>query len=193
MEDVVKLQCRRCQASLKVNRIGLSARWGQIVRIKCPRCSGMSDIRVDENLLKGAAPDPVLPTDRTMIIHQVDKTVVEVGKIEVIANAYHESQIFQLLEGENIIGRESINSASDSHKIQIKTSDTTISRNHCVIKVIKQAGGAYKYLIWDNKSTNGTHLLLSGSHRTLQDLDKVYIQNGDQVSLGWHSTFKLMA
>jgi len=83
---------------------------------------------------------------------------------------------FNIVNGVNIIGRESSQKSPD---IAIPTEDKTMSRLHCVIVCIK-GGRGMNYLL--KEYSNKNPLILNG--KTLESGTEVYLENGDQIHLG---------
>jgi pSer/pThr/pTyr-binding forkhead associated (FHA) protein len=127
-----------------------------------------------------SAPPPVRPAERKQ--SNAEMTAVDIPKEcgwIIVHDEHTQSQTFSLQIGQNIIGRKS---ESKPCHIMIDTTDSYMSRNHCVLEV-KQKGHRYEYLISDIGSTNGTFINADKSKR-LKKGDVIFLKDGDVIQIG---------
>ncbi|MBK8633368.1 MAG: FHA domain-containing protein [Saprospiraceae bacterium] len=129
-------------------------------------------------------------TEFTIHINPNDKSL-QIAKLHVIANENNRAQSFFLEEGEYLIGRQSDDDLSVVNKIRIVTEDTKMSRSHCQISVVMKADKTYRYILTDLGSLNGTHLETTSGTKKLDKNEKVIIQLGDIVGLGYRTQIKI--
>jgi pSer/pThr/pTyr-binding forkhead associated (FHA) protein len=99
------------------------------------------------------------------------------GKLHIVENIYTPSQIINLHEGVNIIGRKTSSSTLTTH---IETIDKLMSRQHIIIEVKKDNKGQYKHYLSDNKSKNNT--LYNNNY--LEKEEVVVLKNKDEIQIG---------
>lgn len=88
-------------------------------------------------------------------------------------------QSFDLKPGKNIIGRKS----SFPANIAIETRDEYMSRRHCIIEVIRNAGTGFSFRLSDYNAVNGT--FINGHlQKKLDPSDILLLGDGDVLQLG---------
>ncbi len=193
MNDHIAIKCQRCLKDFDVARLKLSAHWGKKVEIKCKHCKQPNQVNVNALLMSGK---PISNSggdsnaDFTIHLNPSD-AIKDVAKLLVIPNDYNHAQTFQLKEGENVIGRQSGQDSEIVNKIGIVTNDTKLSRIHCQITVMVKPDKTYRYVIEDMGSLNGTHIEVKSGMKKLEINEKIVIQVGDTVSLGYRTKIKL--
>lgn len=193
MNDHIAIKCQRCLKDFDVARLKLSAHWGKKVEIKCKHCKQPNQVNVNALLMSGK---PISNSggdsnaDFTIHLNPSD-AIKDVAKLLVIPNDYNHAQTFQLKEGENVIGRQSGQDSEIVNKIGIVTNDTKLSRIHCQITVMVKPDKTYRYVIEDMGSLNGTHIEVNSGMKKLEINEKIVIQVGDTVSLGYRTKIKL--
>ncbi len=102
----------------------------------------------------------------------------ENGKLTVLQNEFHAEYTFALKEGNQSIGRKSLNAKSE---LQIQTNDTTMSRSHCQIIGQKSKNGAsLEFVLKDYNSTNKVYL----NGVQLGSGQEAYLSHGDHIKIG---------
>ena len=99
------------------------------------------------------------------------------GSIAVIENVFAYKQVFQLKEGDNLIGRRCKGTEAD---IAIETNDPSMDRRHCYINVKRGKTGEIVYTLRDNNSLTGTFLM----NEILGDKERARIEDGAVITLG---------
>lgn len=99
------------------------------------------------------------------------------GYIIVIENVFGYKQVFPLKKGLNRIGRRNKDTATD---IAILTSDPSMDRHHCLIKVALDKYNTPRWVLIDNDSRVGTFV----AGKLLENKEQYYLQAGDVFTLG---------
>lgn len=196
MNDQVTIKCKHCSKNFEWNKLKLAPLWGKTVRLKCKQCKQDNQLIINADLMSGKkisavadlVTDPV--TEYSIHARQNDKSL-QVAKLHVIENEYNRTQSFVLKEGDYIIGRQSDDDASMSNKIRIVTEDTKMSRSHCQLSVAQKADQSYRYILTDLGSLNGTHLETAMGNKKLEKNERIVVQLGDIVGLGYRTQIKL--
>jgi hypothetical protein len=176
MENIpnsVSLACPKCQNKFSVKIEAVKAHVNKPVLIKCRQCNTPSLYTITPQMINEATkPKQKTHQDlygKTMVLNtseSIDSNTRPL-KLKIIGTESTKEQILVLNEGENTIGR-----------LYLKTTDTTISREHCIISVNKSEDG-YTYAVQDNKSLNGTFV----NGKRLSEYDQVYISSEDTILL----------
>ena len=101
----------------------------------------------------------------------------EYGCIVVIENVFHYKQVIPLKLGDNVIGRYSKGSKTNT---PIETNDPSIDINHCVINVSKDKHQRLKYVLRDGPSYTGTFV----DNDILGNNEKRIINDGTLFTIG---------
>lgn len=193
MEKEIKLTCEHCKKEYQYSRLTLSKYWGKKIAIKCKHCQARNVVTIDQEFMTGVK-KPQKTDDFTLILGGQVPSVndYKLGKLQVLQSQYSENQILNLKIGDNVIGRKANSDISDSNKVGISTNDTTISRSHCLITVLKMDDGMYKYILSDLGSANGTFYFYDGNEKRLDREEKIYIELGNDIGLGHRSKVKII-
>lgn len=193
MNDQVAIKCQKCLRDFDVARLKLSAHWGKKVEIKCKHCKQPNQLNVNALLMSGKSVSNSAGesnVDFTIHLNPSD-TIKGIAKLLVVPNEYNNAQAFLLKEGENLIGRQSAKDSEIKNKIGLLTNDTKLSRIHCQITVMEKPDKTYRYVLEDMGSLNGTHIEVKTGMKKLEKNEKIVIQVGDIVSLGYRTKIKL--
>jgi predicted Zn finger-like uncharacterized protein len=167
--NVIAIQCSNCKSQIKFDADKLNP---EKALVRCPICKQINEVKPEQLAPK----KPVVETPE-------DKTLVnpngEVGWL-IVHDEQTQEQTFGLKQGKNIIGRASSSKPAD---VAIVTTDTYMSRNHCVIEVKPNQAGILQYIIYDIGSTNGTFINGNKQSRLQPDM-QVILKDGDTIQLG---------
>jgi hypothetical protein len=196
MNDQVTIKCKHCSKNFEWNKLKLAPLWGKTVKLKCKHCKQYNQVVINADLMSGKknsavadlVTDPV--TEYSIHAKQNIKSL-QLAKLHVIENEYTRTQSFVLKEGDYIIGRQSDDDASMSNKIRIVTEDIKMSRSHCQLSVVQKADQSYRYILTDLGSLNGTHLETAMGNKKLEKNERIVVQLGDVVGLGYRTQIKL--
>jgi pSer/pThr/pTyr-binding forkhead associated (FHA) protein len=196
MNDDIIIKCQSCKKTFDVARIKLSQHWGKKVGIKCKHCKHLNRLTINAALMSGKplfehelpATDPI--TEYTLDIKPNDAKY-KLATLHVIANEFNFAQVFLLKEGVFIIGRKTDDDYLDN-KLRIITKDNKMSRKHCQLTVEKKSDMTFRYVLTDLDSVNGTHLEKNNVRKKLEKNEKIVLQIGDIIGLGYQSQIKLM-
>ncbi len=172
MEKQISIYCKieACKAKMVKSYASLIKDYGKEILVPCPKCKTGNLYLINTDLLfKNQNRIISKNENKTLTFSAAEKWIIHKSMMKVIISQTDktEEQIIMLQEGQNIIGRNNI-----------KTNDTSISREHCVINVQKDDIG-YKITIKDQKSTNGTFI----NERKLLGNDEFYLTIEDEVKL----------
>lgn len=134
----------------------------------CTGCGHQFKIRVGRKTV-------MTPSGQEKEIKEPDYTC---GYIRVIENTFGFRQDFPLVVGDNVIGRR--NKDTEGVDIEIITSDPSLGRKHCVIRVKENGDGTYTYSLRDFPSLTGTFL----GNYCLGKREQVSIEGGAVVTVG---------
>lgn len=164
-----RIRCPKCENYLTFDETRYAE--GQSLVFVCSHCKKQFSVRLGK-----------LPKRENS--RKAERT--DVGQITVIENVFGYKQVFPLKEGDNVIGRHSTGTVVD---IPIETSDMSMDRRHCILRVQRNnADGSLSYILRDAPSLTGTFL----NNEILGDKDRVRIEDGDIVTIG-ATTFILNA
>jgi len=158
----MKVRCGKCKIILEFDSKDLSTNQS---KIRCPKCRTINEIPLS-------------------ILNQIQESVSvndkeEVGWIVVHDENTH-TQTYPLFIGRNTIGRKSISKPCD---IMIETNDRYMSRNHCIIEVLKNSRSQYDYIVYEVDATNGTFINAS-IKKKLAKQDQIYLKDGNTIQMG---------
>jgi len=193
MNDQVIIKCQKCLRDFDVARFKLSVHWGKKVEIKCKHCKQPNQLNINAVLMSGKSisnSGGESNVDFTIHLNPND-AIKGIAKLLVIPNEYNNAQTFLLKEGENLIGRQTGKDSEIANKIGLLTNDTKLSRIHCQIIVMEKADKTFRYILTDMGSLNGTHIEVKSAMKKLEINEKIVIQVGDIVSLGYRTKIKL--
>ncbi|MBQ6955984.1 MAG: FHA domain-containing protein [Bacteroidales bacterium] len=122
--SIIKIKCPHCQMPLAFRKPGQGAG----VSLTCPKCKNSLKVKISEKAIRLASKGE----GRTLP-----------ARLFLISGPQMKQDVFQLREGNNIIGREDADTIQD---IAIK-GDATISRRSANIEVVLSNNGMYSYRI----------------------------------------------
>jgi hypothetical protein len=166
--------CGNCKAKLQLD---LPADFkGNLVKFKCTQCGKMNQIDLSQGKKQEppvSQPEPPKPEPKPIPLPGIPGWLV-------VHDENAPVQTFELKPGKVTIGRISEQKPS---VIMIDTNDTYLSRCHLTIEVLSTVRGDFEFLLYDNKSVNGT-FLLGDKSKKLSDTDQVYLNDGDTIQAG---------
>lgn len=141
------------------------------LRIKCPSCSIILDVRNSKN---EAVKQIVCPNCKKNLAITFRE---EQGIFTPIGTLHYGEAVYPLKEGVNIVGRKDPTSKAD---LQIATGDPFLELEHARINVVRLSNGRIKTII--SKSSAEASILIGKEH--LQGDDEVVFNKGDEIQLG---------
>ena len=153
--------------------------------IKCPRCHGILEVTNPKNepVLMITCPNPQCGA-RMRLTFDTGETIIadhEAGD-DIIGKIMFDGKKFALMEGENIVGRQSKSSQST---IQLPTDDMSMSRSHVRIMVHRLKSGRIKAVLSDMRDGKKMQTLPTYiDDEPLQPEDAYVLENGDTITLG---------
>lgn len=143
------------------------------LRIKCPSCGIILDVRNSRN---EAVKHIVCPNCKKhlAINFQDDLPTTEQ---KPIGSLYYGEAVYPLTEGENTIG---VKSPQSDTTIQIATGDSTLLPLHATVHVVRLANGDCKCII--STADQGAPASVNG--QALAPDDKIVLTQGDQIQVG---------
>ena len=183
--NIQTISCGKCNAKIKFDSQKLNP---QKPLIRCPVCQTINMVSQLQKQLDVTQPVlqektqvhqqpimPVLPKNNQITGKHSD----EMGWL-IVHDEVTPEQTLPIKMGKNIIGRASESKPAD---VPIRTQDSYMSRNHCVIEVIRQPNGKIEYLLYDIGSTNGT--FINGDKKSrLRPNMQVLLRDGDTLQIG---------
>ena len=166
MNSTVRIKCPKCSALLEVR----NAKDEGVKAIRCPKCNSMLQVRF------GA--------------RKAEQTPVSQGReddlgVETLLGGEQYSQAFlvcqgvkyELHEGQNVVGRSSSKSVAD---IQLPTGDVYMSRSHANVLVVKTESGRLKCILSNGSNKNPIYV----NDVKLEKSDEVVLSEGDELKMG---------
>lgn len=141
---------------------------GQSLVFECANCGKQFGIRIGVSKLKPLQKEENL---------DASAMTGEYGCIVVIENVFHYKQVIPLKLGDNVIGRYSKGSKTNT---PIETNDPSIDINHCIINVSKDKHQRLKYVLRDGPSYTGTFV----DNDILGNNEKRIINDGTLFTIG---------
>lgn len=158
--------CPKCDNQLSFDDTQYAE--GKVLAFVCPQCGSQFKVKLGRKVVKTASGEE----------QEVKEPDFSCGYITVIENAFGFKQDLPLVMGENIIGRR--NKDTDGVDVPIITSDPSMGRKHCAIRVKSDANGKLVYTLRDFPSLTGTFL----GNTLLGKKEQVRIGEGAVVTLG---------
>lgn len=161
-----KIFCPKCDTpiSLSRERIDEARQSGDgRLTLLCPNCTRQINLRI--RLPKEKAEDKPTPEAESL------------GHLIVVENTFGYKQYFPLHLGTQGIGRRNKDTQVD---IPILTTDPSMDRHHCLIRVTQGKTGVLRFALADDNSRVGTFL----GGRLLEPKEWAYLEPGDVLTLG---------
>lgn len=161
-----RIFCPKCDCQLAFDESRHAD--GKVLAFVCQQCGAQFNIRLGQKVVKTASGEE----------KEMREPDFSLGYITVIENNFAFSQDLPLVAGDNVIGRR--NKDTEGVNAPIITSDPSMGRKHCVIRVKEINDGAYGYFLRDYPSLTGTFLrnVLVGRN------EQVRIGEGAVVTIG---------
>ncbi len=161
-----RIFCPKCDHQLAFDETRYPE--GKALAFVCPQCGHQFKIRLGRKVVK---------TDlgEEKEVHEPDFSY---GSVTVIENSFAFRQDLALVLGDNVIGRR--NKDTSGVDVPIITSDPSMGRKHCVIRVKEMGDGTLGYFLRDFPSLTGTFLrnVLVGKN------EQVRIGEGAVITIG---------
>ncbi|MDH6533760.1 FHA domain-containing protein [Parabacteroides sp. 52] len=161
-----RIFCPKCDNQLTFDETKYPE--GKVLAFVCPQCGSQFKTKLGRKIIK---------TD-TGEEKEVKEPDFSCGYITVIENAFGFKQELPLVEGDNVIGRR--NKDTEGIDAPIITSDPSMGRKHCVIRVKRQGDGSFMYTLRDFPSLTGTFL----RNELVGKNEQIRIGEGAIVTLG---------
>lgn len=167
--NVVRIKCPKCSVLLEVR----NSKNEDVKSIKCPKCGSVLQIRFR---VKKEEEQPV-PVDADM-----DEEVTSVETV-LPTNKYSKAMFlyngikYELNIGNNVVGRSSSNSSAN---VQIQCGDIYMSRSHANVNVVKTSSGKLKCIITNGNNKNP--IFINGLK--LEKTDEVILSHDDEIKMG---------
>lgn len=147
------------------------------LRIKCPACGVILDVRNSKNEAVKRIVCPSCKTTLDIAFHEETKVDFHIGSL------FFGDARYELKEGTNVIGRKHPSSKAD---IQIATGDPLLQTEHACVNVIRLKNGDGKCVVKGLPPTISSegecHVSVAGQE--LVEGDEVLLQRGDEIQLG---------
>ncbi|MBR3831338.1 MAG: FHA domain-containing protein [Muribaculaceae bacterium] len=172
MAEIVRVKCPKCGSILKIGkREGMEK-----MNLTCPICGykGLFSTYIPLDSQQATKKDDTdIDSDKT----QNDDETEVLKKSMSIGRLRCNGQVYELKEGENIIGRK-----ADSSEATIQIADETrrMSRRHITITVIRVGKNTVQHRLQLSKEKVNTTLL---NNEKLQPGDIMILNNGDVITL----------
>ena len=142
------------------------------LRIKCPSCGIVLDVRNSKNEDVKRIVCPNCHKHLAVTFHELPSPAhPSIGML------YYGAASYPLKEGIQVIGLKDPASKAD---IQIATGDPSLMMEHAKLKVVSLHDGGYKYIV----SPHGKNSPVSVNQLPLQEDDEVVLKAGDELKLG---------
>lgn len=149
---------------------------GKVLAFVCPQCGAQFKVKLGRKVVRDAEGKE----------QEVKEPDFSAGSIRVIENAFCFAQELPLTPGDNVIGRR--NKDTEGVDAPIITSDPSMDRRHCVIRVKEGTDGEWNYTLRDFPSLTGTFV----GNRLVGKKEQVRLDDEAVVTIG-ATTFILHA
>ncbi|MBO4315922.1 MAG: FHA domain-containing protein [Prevotella sp.] len=166
MSSTVRVKCPKCSALLEVKNASDEG----VKTIRCPKCGSTLQVRFGANKVAGR-PSPQSLDDGLGVETQFG------GEQSTSACLVCEGVMYELHEGQNVVGRSSSKSQAD---IQLPTGDVYMSRSHANILVVKTGSGRLKCILSNGNNKNPIYV----NDVKLEASDEVVLAEGDELKMG---------
>ncbi len=168
-----RIFCPKCDNPISISREALrQASPSGVLSLLCPDCCHQVRIRLVRK--SGESDAGQSASGEQEVAREIDRSR---GHIVVLENVFGYRQEFGLGEGNNGIGRRNKDSVVD---IPIITSDPSMGRHHCILRVTTKADGSLLHTVADDDSLVGTFV---GGH-LLGKKEWCRLNDGDVITLG---------
>lgn len=178
----MQIKCAKCSKILVLPDDKLPKDKDRMV-IKCPACGQALAFTIKQNPQTGQE-NRIQKDDGTVIMD------VRHNNYTPCLRSIDDESLYNLLPGDNIIGRAALTDEQGKHYIRI-TGDPYISGKHCLIRISIQHGIPLCVISDDGSisssgepSTNGTF----HNGKKITRFDKICLTHGDQIRIG-HTEF----
>lgn len=161
-----RIFCPKCDNQLSFDETKYPK--GKVLAFVCPQCGSQFKIRLGRKVVRDEEGDE----------KEVQEADFTYGYITVIENNFGFKQELPLVLGDNVIGRR--NKDTDGVDAPIITSDPSMGRKHCVIRVKEGQDGELSYTLRDFPSLTGTFL----RNTLLNKNEQALVEEGDIVTIG---------
>lgn len=185
-----RIICPNCRAVLEVK----NSKNEEVKRIICPSCKTPLKVIFDLQQEPIEAPTYIAPSplqpglDGATQLAGADYAATQLcttPKSQTTAKLLFHGVVYELEEGQNIIGRKGTSSKAT---VQIDTDDRYMSRQHCCITVKTLPDGVKKAVLSNYQNKNQTTI----DGQEIATDDEIRLTDGDSITMGRTTvTFKL--
>lgn len=164
--------------------------------VKCPKCKAVLLVKNSkgENTKQIVCPQCMASIQ---VVFDAQEQIVHDGEndealTKIVSPSYKSAFVltcngatYRLKQGENTIGRWSSHSPAS---ITIRTNDMYMSRFHAIIRIITLPNGDTRATISNGRNKNATFV----NNIVLQQGDEIYLNDGDEITMG-KTTMKIAA
>ena len=184
-----RIKCPSCGVILDVN----NSKNEEVKHFSCPSCKTLLQVKFGPQQEPIEAPTFMAPkssasdgaTQLAGSAYGATQLATSSQKAEMSAGLMYDGVIYQLEEGQNIIGRKGTTSKAT---VQIATEDRYMSRQHCAIKVTTLPDGTKKAVLSNYQNKN----LTSVDGQEVETGDEIRLTDGNSITMGHTTiTFKL--
>ena len=166
MNSAVRIKCPKCSAVLEVR----NAQGEGVKTIRCPKCGSTLQVRFGAKKAE-QKPIPLDVDDGLGVETQFG------GEMFTQDFLVCDGIRYELHEGQNVVGRSSSKSVAD---IQLPTGDVFMSRSHANILVVKMKSGRLKCILSNGNNKNPIYV----NDVKLEPSDEVVLVEGDELKMG---------
>lgn len=146
----------------------------EVLRIKCPSCSIILDVKNSKNEAVKRITCPNCKSSLAVTFHELE---LAKSHFPIALSFYYGEAHYELKEGVNIIGRKHPTSKAD---IQIATGDPFLRIEHASVKIVRLKDGGCKCVV----KTLGKDCLVVIEGQKLTEGDEVLLNIGGKMLLG---------
>ena len=189
--QIKRIICPNCRVVLDVK----NSKNEEVKQITCPSCKTLLQVKFDPQQEPIEAPTYIATSplqsglDGATQLAGIDYAATQLcttPKSQTTAKLLFHGVVYELEEGQNIIGRKGTTSKAT---IQIDTDDRYMSRQHCSITVKTLPEGTKKAVLSNYQNKN----LTSIDGQEIETGDEIRLSNGTQITMGHTTvTFKLL-
>lgn len=167
--NTVRIKCPKCSVLLEVRNSKNEA----VKSIKCPKCGSVLQIRfrVEKEEEKPIPVDAGIDEEETSLETVLPTT--HFSKAMFICDGLR----YELNVGMNVVGRSSSQSTAN---VQIQCGDIYMSRSHANVNVVKTSSGKLRCIITNGNNKNP--IFINGVK--LEKDDEVILSHDDEIKMG---------
>lgn len=185
-----RIICPNCRAVLDVK----NSKNEEVKQITCPSCKTLLQVKFAPRQEPLEAPTYIAPSPSQPALNGATQLagadyaatqLCTTPKSQTTAKLLFHGVVYELEEGQNIIGRKGTTSKAT---VQIDTDDRYMSRQHCCITVKTLPDGVKKAVLSNYQNKNQTTI----DGQEIATDDEIRLTDGDSITMGRTTvTFKL--